>query len=141
MIEEIRKKIEQIRVIDYNNAVGTHFLNPPFKLQDIEACEEKHQFRFPKGFRDFITQIGNGAGEGWEGGMGPALGLISLSISKEGICIFEEYPQDLTNPFQYTDEYDLPNSQELWEANSNWFAEYHTIFGYKERYSTLSRSI
>ncbi|WP_222982697.1 SMI1/KNR4 family protein [Flagellimonas meishanensis] len=64
-------------LIAFGSSVHKYELNPTLEESDILAFEKKEGVKLPKGYRDYLKNIGNG-------GAGPSYGLYSLEEARNG---------------------------------------------------------
>ena len=58
------------------------FINPTISEEEVSEIEKKNNIILPKGYREFITKIGNGC-------IGPDYGLLSLRESTKDFKLRE----------------------------------------------------
>lgn len=108
------------------------YLDPPIPMKDIELFEAAAGVRLPEGLRLFLSEVGSGANEGWRGGIGPHYGIISVKL-KGGVCtVKNDYSlvDIIAEPFPFTQEYNLPEREELYASWEIWHQEYDAVFPY-----------
>lgn len=94
--------LERIRVS--GAAVGmfgedshSYELNPSLTDEEVDAFELGHGIRLPRGYREFLTRVGNG-------GAGPYYGLFRLGEMDDGFDFgpWDRYIGKLSQPFSHT---------------------------------------
>lgn len=104
-------------------------LNPPIDSKIIDEFEKSNNIQFPIEYKLFLTEIGNGTGNTWESaGMGPDMGILKVLFKNNECFIFNDTEIDLKNPFQFTEEYNLENCEDLAEKFTNWLDNYTKEF-------------
>ena len=82
-LENIKKKLYNLKNIDkkleiFGSKQHQYKFNPTLSESEILAYEEKNNLIFPKDYRAFLKEIGNG-------GAGPFYGLLSLEDNEDQI--------------------------------------------------------
>jgi SMI1/KNR4 family protein SUKH-1 len=107
MLEQIRRIAEKVK------AQGARLL-PPLAETDALAFEQKHQITLPKGYRNFLLQIGNG-GEG-----PPYYGVEPLGKTPRDMNPSETETwtclRDIQKPFPFTRDWTWEGGEETDEG-------------------------
>lgn len=101
--DEILKILEQARGIDkkyemFGASSHQYKLNPPIEASFVHEVEEKYNFRLPKDYFYFITEIGDG-GAGPDYGIEPFASLVQVGESAGVEKFREAYRNSLAKPF------------------------------------------
>ena len=75
------------------------FINPTISEDEVSEIEKKNNIILPKGYREFITKIGNGC-------IGPDYGLLSLQESMKDFKLRDNPAINLSKPFPYNEKWD-----------------------------------
>ena len=121
-LREIKSKHDTLKKIDgggflkkgsYNTFGSDHHkykFNTVITQDEVNNFEETHHIKFPKDYKDFVTQIGNG-------GSGPAYGILPLVNWNYELDI--EDPSFLQTDFPHSEAWNLKN--ELAEDDENYY--------------------
>ena len=85
------------------------FINPTILEEEVSEIEKRNNIILPKGYREFITKIGNGC-------IGPDYGLLSLQESMKDFKLREKPMINLSNPFPYTKAW----NEKEWIESIDW---------------------
>ena len=74
------------------------FINPTISEEEVSEIEKRNNIILPKGYREFITKIGNGC-------IGPDYGLLSLQESMKDFKLRDNPAINLSKPFSYNEKW------------------------------------
>jgi len=74
------------------------FINPTISEDEVSEIEKRNNIILPKGYREFITKIGNGC-------IGPDYGLLSLQESMKDFKLRDNPAINLSKPFPYNEKW------------------------------------
>ncbi len=93
-LESIKSKLDKLKSIDRNFTIfgsSKHkYVSQKVSVEEVENFEEKYNFTLPSEYREFIINIGIGAG--------PKYGLLSLQEIEKYITSAAEYYEQVINP-------------------------------------------
>jgi hypothetical protein len=104
-IHDIPQKLARLRQVDPHcllfGAEGHRYrLNPCLRQVEVQSFEREHGIELPRGYREFITEIG-------DGGAGPYYGLSSLSGAAIWGPLNQPFPfVEAANPLEDSDDDD-----------------------------------
>ena len=85
------------------------FINSTISEDEVSEIEKRNNIILPKGYREFITKIGNGC-------IGLDYGLLSLQESMKDFKLREKPMINLSNPFPYTKAW----NEKEWIESIDW---------------------
>lgn len=118
-MEEIILKLKELSQKDkglnvFGSASHEYALNDPISEERLEQLEDKYSCNFPLDYRSFLTVVGNG-------GAGPFYGVFPIEMQDDNydMCGWGKgcLVGDLSKPFSYDNEWNLPS--EYWENEPN----------------------
>ncbi len=130
-LKRIREKLSMLARLDkkhtlFGSTSHKYRLNPPINLREITKFEKIHKVELPKGYVQFLTQLGNG-GAGAYYGLEPFAKCLLEDLSNP------EFIHNPSLPFPHTQEWNLefqPTSSE--EENEHQF--YQELEKFEEEY-------
>lgn len=116
-------------------------LNPVISLEEVRDFERRHKIKFPQGYVDFLTQVGNG-------GAGSDYGIYSLEEVEfhnyynhsNAFChytVVKDRPDYYTLPYTIEGEDIMLNSQTTQEKWNEWYNKLKTFIGDDADYNKI----